>query len=474
MTCKCVNCGNRPEGVLGFKSATTDGAEEGADDVKGEESLEGEVVPSNGMPKNDEDVALGEDGRKSAVGYVADDSTLDRDDRGDNDDDSNDVDKEVVIRRLSKQSSNASSLEVDLSPKLNTVSEEDKPNHRPPSIPSLTHSEDSTIASTRTEGEIEKAEGGSGDKNFNMLASLAISALETLKSDAKTETNMEKKRKVDKLDTSTNFGNNNCADPPAEKRRMLEPVRSYHQSDRRGTCSVPLTKVEARSESPHHQYHPEHHPERPRVGYPYSYRGHYKANPYRPHVYDRYTYNTYSHHERAPPQHQSIHCQPSQNPSDQRDRTYAPPPPPIPPQKPSPQFKLHKPVPKKSIPTNPTSQQPTTKKSNEKPSKLPKGLTFRKVCSHCGRQRAEHGEFGFGNKCPFKTCGRCGADVSCHEVRRIPMGVTCTLKECHGAIAGASNDYDLMLADLAARAEIRAKMGKNEERNAFGREGVPV
>jgi len=54
------------------------------------------------------------------------------------------------------------------------------------------------------------------------------------------------------------------------------------------------------------------------------------------------------------------------------------------------------------------------------------------------------------------------------------MGVMCTLKECHGAFAGASRDYDLMLADLAARAEIRAKLGKNEERISLGREGVPV
>ena len=95
--------------------------------------------------------------------------------------------------------------------------------------------------------------------------------------------------------------------------------------------------------------------------------------------------------------------------------------------------------------------------------KLPKGLTYRKVCSRCGRQRAEHGEFGFGNKCLFTTCGRCGAKQDLHkkgtattnDVNGV-MGVLCTLTEEEGAKAGASEKYDAMLADLAARAEIRA------------------
>ena len=95
---------------------------------------------------------------------------------------------------------------------------------------------------------------------------------------------------------------------------------------------------------------------------------------------------------------------------------------------------------------------------NTKNGKLPKGLTFRKVCSNCGRQRAEHGEFGFGNKCPLTTCGKCGANASCHYSRNVPMGVMCTLTENDGAIAGYSDKYEAVLADLAARAEIRAGM----------------
>lgn len=103
--------------------------------------------------------------------------------------------------------------------------------------------------------------------------------------------------------------------------------------------------------------------------------------------------------------------------------------------------------------------------------KLPKGLTFRKVCSHCGRQRAEHGELGFGKgvtKCPFTTCGRCGADEERHKAAfsgsydddgnpmPVPMGVGCTLTEKDGAGPGMSEKYDAMLADLASRAEIVA------------------
>ena len=38
------------------------------------------------------------------------------------------------------------------------------------------------------------------------------------------------------------------------------------------------------------------------------------------------------------------------------------------------------------------------------------------------------------------------------------MGVMCTLTETEGAIAGYSDKYEAVLADLAARAEIRAGM----------------
>ena len=99
--------------------------------------------------------------------------------------------------------------------------------------------------------------------------------------------------------------------------------------------------------------------------------------------------------------------------------------------------------------------------------KLPKGLTYRKVCSHCGRQRAEHGEFGFGNKCPFTTCGRCGADEDLHlkESGLCQMGVLCELTEEEGAKRGTRGKYEAMLIDLSARAEVLSGMSheKNHE-----------
>jgi hypothetical protein len=105
--------------------------------------------------------------------------------------------------------------------------------------------------------------------------------------------------------------------------------------------------------------------------------------------------------------------------------------------------------------------------------KLPKGLTYRKVCSHCGRQRAEHGEFGFGNKCPFTTCGRCGADEDLHlkESGLCQMGVLCELTEEEGAKRGTIEKYEAMLIDLSARAEVRAGM-TNERNHETDEDGV--
>ena len=125
---------------------------------------------------------------------------------------------------------------------------------------------------------------------------------------------------------------------------------------------------------------------------------------------------------------------------------------------------VNRPTPQAQMLTSVTKQinNVSTKPSNTKATTLPKGLTFRKVCSGCGRQRAEHGEFGFGNKCPLTTCGKCGADAACHQSKNIPMGVMCTLTESDGAIAGHSKRYEAMLADLAARAEIRAEMGRSQ------------
>jgi hypothetical protein len=86
---------------------------------------------------------------------------------------------------------------------------------------------------------------------------------------------------------------------------------------------------------------------------------------------------------------------------------------------------------------------------------LPKSLSFRKICSKCGRTRAEHGELGFGNKCTFSDCGKCGASCLQHSLHSTKMGILCTMTVEQGATPGASEAYDRKIRALAARAEIQ-------------------
>jgi hypothetical protein len=86
---------------------------------------------------------------------------------------------------------------------------------------------------------------------------------------------------------------------------------------------------------------------------------------------------------------------------------------------------------------------------------LPKSLSFRKICSRCGKTRGEHGELGFGNKCVYQDCGKCGAGYHWHELAAQPMGIMCRLTVEQGAIPGAAAVYDRKIRDLAARAELQ-------------------
>mmetsp|Transcript_39306 Transcript_39306/g.43957 ORF Transcript_39306/g.43957 Transcript_39306/m.43957 type:complete len:1082 (-) Transcript_39306:131-3376(-) len=91
---------------------------------------------------------------------------------------------------------------------------------------------------------------------------------------------------------------------------------------------------------------------------------------------------------------------------------------------------------------------------------LPKSLSFRKICSKCGRTRGEHGELGFGNKCTFKDCGKCGATFQLHQKASTPtkpqqMGILCRLTVKDGAIPGAAASYDRKIRALATRAELQ-------------------
>ena len=94
---------------------------------------------------------------------------------------------------------------------------------------------------------------------------------------------------------------------------------------------------------------------------------------------------------------------------------------------------------------------------------LPKSLSFRKICSKCGRTRAEHGELGFGNKCTFGDCGKCGALLKQHLCHKTKMGILCTLTEHQGAVPGASESYDRKIRNLAARAELQKSMSEDKK-----------
>jgi hypothetical protein len=101
-----------------------------------------------------------------------------------------------------------------------------------------------------------------------------------------------------------------------------------------------------------------------------------------------------------------------------------------------------------------------------KTSGLPKSLSFRKICSKCGKVRGEHGELGFGNKCVFEECGKCGAGVEAHEKVGCPMGILCTLTVEQGAVPGAVASYERKIRDLAARAELQKNIVEENKKRA--------
>ena len=97
-----------------------------------------------------------------------------------------------------------------------------------------------------------------------------------------------------------------------------------------------------------------------------------------------------------------------------------------------------------------------------KTSGLPKSLSFRKICSKCGKTRGEHGELGFGNKCVYQDCGKCGAGIHVHEKHDQPMGILCRLTVEQGAIPGHAAAYDRKIRDLAARAELQKSINDDK------------
>lgn len=117
---------------------------------------------------------------------------------------------------------------------------------------------------------------------------------------------------------------------------------------------------------------------------------------------------------------------------------------------------------------NPTVKNTVDLRTFRQIGKLPPPLSYRKICSKCGKPRSEHGELGFGNKCVYQECGRCGAGIQVHQRAGKLMGFLCTLTVEEGAIPGKAKRYDKTICDLAMMAELKKevsskrKVGKNK------------
>ncbi|KAL7571241.1 hypothetical protein ACA910_008899 [Epithemia clementina (nom. ined.)] len=105
---------------------------------------------------------------------------------------------------------------------------------------------------------------------------------------------------------------------------------------------------------------------------------------------------------------------------------------------------------------------------------LPKSLSFRKICSKCGKTRSEHGELGFGNKCVFQECGKCLAGLHVHRKAGQPMGILCQLTVRQGAAPGASTLYERKIRELAARADMQREIQRRNKKKKQEADGEPV
>ena len=94
--------------------------------------------------------------------------------------------------------------------------------------------------------------------------------------------------------------------------------------------------------------------------------------------------------------------------------------------------------------------------------KLPKSLSFRKICSTCGRSRSDHGEYSFGNKCIIDQCGKCGLHKDVHSSAGTQMGFYCNLAEKGVNVNMAKVEaYHRYIQDLAAISKLRKEMSKS-------------
>ena len=104
---------------------------------------------------------------------------------------------------------------------------------------------------------------------------------------------------------------------------------------------------------------------------------------------------------------------------------------------------------------------------NSNTTRLPPFLSFRKICSKCGRVRSDHGELGFGNKCIFKNCGKCYASDQVHDTLGVKMGYTCTLTERDSPAVNTAmiKKYNMNIKELAAMAKLKKDISNTDVHN---------
>ena len=105
---------------------------------------------------------------------------------------------------------------------------------------------------------------------------------------------------------------------------------------------------------------------------------------------------------------------------------------------------------------------------------LPRSLSFRKICSRCGKTRGEHGELGFGNKCVFEECGKCQAGLHAHRAAGQPMGILCQLTADQGAKPGAVAAYECKIKELAAHADLQKRRRSEDVVESFAGREAPA
>lgn len=77
---------------------------------------------------------------------------------------------------------------------------------------------------------------------------------------------------------------------------------------------------------------------------------------------------------------------------------------------------------------------------------------------------------GFGHKCTFTDCGKCGASLHVHEIHDEPMGVLCQLTLRQGAKPGAAAAYGRKIRELAARADLQRALQQERKRKEAAEE----